>query len=202
MQKELAVLGCGLLLLVWAAILLALRLTVPSLSTVYLYASLGLVALVAVSLGWRRLRRSHRRAQQSSPDPSADWWLRHAFEADVFDPDELFVEIEAAAHGSSPGALVVTDKRLVFTTTSLLRRRTKVIAVALPDISNVKASQRGEMGELTVTATDLPSPRTIEIYRLSGGIARANELADSIRREQTRHQQRSGASLVAGELPR
>ena len=133
---------------------------------------------------------------QTDPDPALEWELRRAGEAGVFQPGELLVETELAGMGRNSGALVVTDRRVLFVSTGLFRRlrKMKVTSVDLPDIQHAETRAVWGMRDtagLVLTVARGGAPReAIELADVSGGLARATQIAESIFREQARLRRR------------
>ena len=126
---------------------------------------------------------------RTDPDPALEWELRRAAEAGLLQPGELLVEAELASLGWASGALVVTDRRVLFVNTGLFRRRrkVKVTSVDLADVRHAKPSAVWGMtntGELTLTVANQGTESgSIEFGQIPGGMPRANEIAESILRE-------------------
>lgn len=121
--------------------------------------------------------------------------LRRMNEHGLLHAGELLVEIESASMGRSPGALVVTDRRVLFVSTSLVRRRTTVVAITLTDVESVSDPVPGwgwgmkNGAEVLIQQADAPEPMTVE--RIQGGTERASEIVESILRERERSRKRS-----------
>ena len=94
------------------------------------------------------------------------------------------------------GALVLTDRRLVFVTTGVITRRTRLISIPLETIEGVEVAESPRWGEdrgaIAVDTTGEDGPRRVEFERIAGGEARAAELAESIRRQRERVSEASG----------
>lgn len=125
----------------------------------------------------------------SELDLSAAREVRRLDKLGLLSSSEILCEVEAAGVGTRPGALIVTDKRVIFLSTTLIRRRTRVISVRLHDVASAESSSEWllgrESGVLVLTPTSR-GPRADEPLRfdaIPGGQARADELARTILRQ-------------------
>jgi hypothetical protein len=92
-----------------------------------------------------------------------------------------------------PGALVLTDLRLLAVSTSLLRRRMRLVSIPLERVEHVEAGATKMVagpwrkhGSLTIRWRDVSgTDRTLELDRITGGRERAKEIAASIIRQRT-----------------
>ena len=106
----------------------------------------------------------------------------------LLEPGEILSEVELAVLGAEPGALIVTDKRVLFVRTTLLRKRTRVVAVPLLEISGAEGDVGRwlgrELGVLRLAATSTCRAGTdFSFERIPGGQTRADELATTILRQ-------------------
>ena len=134
------------------------------------------------------------------PHPLVEWELLWVEELNLLEPGELIVELESAIVRWSSGALIVTDRRVLFVRTTLFGRRTKVQSFALDEIKEADARPVSIMkdwgGNVTLTANVEPGDaKTIVFQQIPGGADRANEIVESILRERERYGQR--ASLTS-----
>ena len=85
------------------------------------------------------------------------------------------------------GALVLTDRRLIYVTTGVVTRRTRLVSIPLETIEAVEVVDSPRWGdERGAIAVDVAGdePRRIEFERIAGGRERASELVDAIRGRQ------------------
>jgi Bacterial PH domain len=121
------------------------------------------------------------------------WELTRLEKRGELEPDEAVSEAEEAwtRFGRSRGrvgALVLTDRRLIFVTTGVITRRTRLVSIPLGTIEAVEVVDSPRWGEdrgaIAVDTVDEEETRRVEFERIAGGGARAAEIADAIRRRQ------------------
>jgi hypothetical protein len=121
------------------------------------------------------------------------WELTRLEKRGELEPDEAVSDAEEAwtRFGRSRGrvgALVLTDRRLIFVTTGVITRRTRLVSFPLETIEAVEVVESPRWGEdrgaIAVEAAADEGPRRVEFERIAGGGARAAEIADAIRRQQ------------------
>jgi Bacterial PH domain len=81
------------------------------------------------------------------------------------------------------GALVVTDRRLIFVSTGVITRRTRLVSIPLDTVESVEVVESARWGEdrgaIAVDTAGEDAQRH-EFERISGGRDRAAELVDAI----------------------
>jgi PH (Pleckstrin Homology) domain-containing protein len=111
--------------------------------------------------------------------------LKNLDDFGVLSDAEVVCEQEFAALGSDPGGLFVTDRRLLFVTTTLLGRKKDVHSVPLEDISATSTSTgrfpKKDNGVLRVDSNGCQVELVFE--RIPGGEERAAEIAQTIVRQ-------------------
>jgi hypothetical protein len=114
---------------------------------------------------------------------SALWgYLTRLDESGALELGEETIDVELAGHNASPGALVLTDRRVVFFRSSPVRRRESLLAVSLSQITSVEASERRsplrKKGVLRIRCTTAQDEETEYIFEhIPGGLLRADELS-------------------------
>ncbi len=121
-------------------------------------------------------------------DASAWRELRRLDELRLLDDGEILCEVEAAGIATRAGAIIVTDQRVLFVSTTLLRKQTRVDSIPLREIRNAEASSRRglgrEHGELTLGLSGSgQADRTVRFEAIPGGQTRAEEIARTILRQ-------------------
>jgi hypothetical protein len=100
--------------------------------------------------------------------------------------------------GRSVGALIVTDRRVMFVHTPFLRRRTKVMSFDLVGVTEADAppvSFMKDRGSVIITMAEAAeASSSVEFKQIDGGEQRAAEIAGSIIRERERLRGRSSNS--------
>jgi hypothetical protein len=120
------------------------------------------------------------------------WELARLEKRGALRPDETVREaVEAWTRLSRSrgrvGALVLTDARLIFVTTGVVTRRTRLVSIPLETIEAVEVVQSPRWGDdrgAIAVAVAGDEPRRVEFERIAGGEARAAEIAAAIRRQQ------------------
>jgi Bacterial PH domain len=121
------------------------------------------------------------------------WELTRLEKRGELEPDEAVSEAEEAwtrfGRGRGRvGALVLTDRRLIFVTTGVITRRTRLVSIPLATIEAVEVVESSRWGEdrgaIALDASGDEGTRRVEFERIAGGGARAAEIADAIRRKQ------------------
>ena len=90
--------------------------------------------------------------------------------------------------GAEPGALIVTDQRVLFLRTTSFRKKTHVTSIPLGEVVNVQATsgtwlgrERGILKVWKRVPRELPEE--VEFERVSRGRTRAAEIANTIDRQ-------------------
>jgi Bacterial PH domain len=124
--------------------------------------------------------------------PVVPWELKRLEQRGELEPGEAVSEAEEVWTRLSRGrgrigALVLTDRRLIFVTTGVITRRTRLIPIPLETIEGVEVAESTRWGEdrgaIAVDTTGEDGPHRVEFQRIAGGEARAAELVESIRRQ-------------------
>lgn len=124
----------------------------------------------------------------SDLDPVLRWELSHLAKLDLLDENEVVCELEDVMMGDSLGALVVTDLKVMFVKTGLIRRRTRVVSLPLVQIETVEAAdtqnvfKRSQWAALAVS-TRGPHRREEFVFDAIGSRERAEEIARTIQRQ-------------------
>jgi Bacterial PH domain len=128
--------------------------------------------------------------------------LRRVDKLGVLHESEVPVEIELVLSDTNPGALIVTDRRVLFVRTPLFRK-TRMISIPLGRIANVEASEGGfhgkHAGMLTIARESAERHDEIQFQLWSVDQGRAAEIARSIVRERDLAAKRSAAILSGPE---
>lgn len=114
--------------------------------------------------------------------------LRRIDKLGLLDEGEVLAEVELANLGMDPGALVVTDRQVLFLRTTLLRRKTRVVSIPLVEVTTLEcASVRTlgrEFGVLRLASkTPDQAARALEFDRIPGSESRVQEIARTIARQ-------------------
>lgn len=121
-------------------------------------------------------------------DSSARRELRQLDKLGLLDNGEILCEFEAAGIGTRPGALVVTDRRILFLHTGLVRRQTDVVEIPLHDVTQADASSERvlfkDCGIVEVrTSSSGSQGEKWRFEAIPGGLTRAAEITDTILRQ-------------------
>lgn len=122
-------------------------------------------------------------------DPIVERELQRMHELGLLETGELVVEHETSVLEHAVGAVVVTDMRVVFISTTLWRKRTKTRSVSLLDIEGARPAAVWGMkdrGELTLTLKVGDGGDNLVFGQIPRGEARAAEIANAILRERER----------------
>lgn len=119
-----------------------------------------------------------------------EWEAQRLAELDVLDDGEVVCDVEEAWSRTgwgrgSLGAIVLTDRRLLFSTTSAFRRRTRIDAIALKTIDAIEVieSMWADRGAFRVSHTDRGARKSMEFVRIPGGADRAVQLVRATERQ-------------------
>jgi len=129
----------------------------------------------------------------SNPDPLIERELQRAKDLNLFEPGELLVESEVAIFDGNVGTIFVTDRCVMFVSTTLIRKKTRSRRTPLSTVTAAAASPvwgwgMKNVGEVTIrTQKDDPEEGEIVFRQIPGGVDRATEIAESILRERDRH---------------
>lgn len=114
------------------------------------------------------------------------------------DPGELIVEVEEATHQDRPGALFVTDQRVLLLATPVLGHGHYFVSIPLREVSDVMVGRTARMQGGCVLTVHLrrqqPGEKGVRFTTRRGKESRARQLADGIMREAARNLDRSGSS--------
>lgn len=122
-------------------------------------------------------------------DPLIERELERLQELDLLEEGELLVEHEVAHVNGSVGSLFVTDSRVLFVSTTLVRKRTRLLSIPLRDVVHVEPTPvwgwgMKNAGTLTIKVrSDGATERSIVCRQIPGGVDRAEEVAASIIRQ-------------------
>jgi hypothetical protein len=123
------------------------------------------------------------------PDPIVRRELKLMQKRGMIGDREIVCELEAVDMTDGPGALVLTDTRLLAVSTTVLRRRMRLVSIPLQRIEQVEAGPtkrvvfRRQYGSLTIRSRDDGAESILELDRITGGSDRAKEIAASIARQ-------------------
>lgn len=119
--------------------------------------------------------------------PVVRWELSRLAGSGVLTNDEVICEVEDVKLKERTGALVVTDLRILFVRTSLLRRKTHVQSIPLDGIQRVQSLAdpvwETRWGALTISYHDSGQLQVLQLDRIRGGRVRADEIARTIERQ-------------------
>ena len=122
-------------------------------------------------------------------DPVVAWELGRVAKLNVLADGEILCEVEDALVGDSLGALLVTDVRVLFATTGVFRRRTRLVSIPLETVHKAEALdtanvfKRGKWGLLVLLARGRQGDERHEFDAISSGRARAREIVGTILRQ-------------------
>jgi len=107
-------------------------------------------------------------------DPVVAWELGRVAKLNVLADGEILCEVEDALVGDSLGALLVTDLRVLFATTGVFRRRTRLVSIPLETVHEAEALdtanvfKRGKWGLLVLLARGRQGDERHEFDAISG----------------------------------
>jgi hypothetical protein len=122
-------------------------------------------------------------------DPHPILWrvLKNLDKLDVLTEGEIICEQELATLGTDPGALIVTNVRLLFVTTTLRGRKKNVLSVPLEEIAATTTATgrfpRKDNGVLRIGRHAEDAKTEVVLERIPGGEERADEIAQTIARQ-------------------
>lgn len=118
--------------------------------------------------------------------------------------DEATIETELVAHGVDPGALVLTDQRLLYYRSSPFSRKEKVLSIPLLEVVDVEVSEERlpirKRGVLLIRKRAPGAQLEVKLSLVDGSCERAIELARKIR-EQQRHLLSGGGGISPALSP-
>jgi len=119
---------------------------------------------------------------------SALWgYMTRLSEAEILGPGEILVDVALAGHGTTPGALVVTDKRVLHFHSSPFTRNDDLLEIPLSQITTIETSEERspirKRGVLLIRTGDLATSYETRLDQIDGGARRAEELCAAILRE-------------------
>jgi hypothetical protein len=110
--------------------------------------------------------------------------LRRLDKRGVLKDGEVLVELEYVVVNGNPGTLVVTDRQVILSRTSLFLRKAHVRAVPLLEIASVEASSPGILGKdtglLKLYRATGETREGIDVHLVDAGQSRAEEIRRSI----------------------
>jgi hypothetical protein len=118
-------------------------------------------------------------------DPFVLSGLKRLEKLAVLVENEILVETERASHGGSVGALIVTDRRILYVHRRLIRRRVRILQLRLASVSQVEALPYRDWfgsgyGAINLSYSTANAEGVLSYTHIPGGEERAREIARSI----------------------
>lgn len=124
-------------------------------------------------------------------------------QAGTLERGEKTIDVERAGLHAAPGALLVTDQRLLFFSSSPVRRHKSSVAVPLGQVESVEAAERrSPIRRKGIVRVRVAHDETEYVFEhIPGGLVRAEELRGTISLQQA-HLLRGGSGVSPAVEPR